>query len=320
MKHYQKTVVCIALMVSLGGCATQNQSAGTAGGALLGAVLGQAIGGKNGAILGAALGAAVGNSIGKQFDEKDRLQLSQARQRALDQQSPQSFYAASARANVVVTPGPVFYEPARTQIALASDLQRLDVIQSSGESSAALLDIPVYRNPDFSNAPKLTVPRGASITQVATLKSDPKWVLVGDKDFAIGYVPAIYFDREIASKLATATNLERSTLPITDAYPRPANRTPAAGNRTIKTEQLLAANESYLPPADHMRQPAVSPADFKRAIDAGNRNAQAKTNAVSFIAPVIECKELTSVLLTNDKETSREASKACRKPGAGWAV
>ena len=325
IKKWQKTVLCLALVASLSGCATQNQSTGTAVGAVLGAAIGHAIGGKNGALLGAGLGAAMGNSIGKQLDEKDRQQLAQARQRALDQQTPQNFYAASARANVVVTPGPVFYEPSRTQIALASDLQSLDVVQSDGESSIALLDFPVYRNPDFSSAPKLTLPRGANVTQVATLKSDPKWVLVGEKDFAIGYVPAIYFNREIAAKLATATNLERNNPSVADAVPRPVNRqavgaVPAAASRSIKTEQLLSANESYVPPAEHMRQPAVTQADFKRAVDAGNRNAQAKSSAVSFIAPAVECKELTSVLLTNDKVTSREASKACRKPGAGWAL
>lgn len=321
-----RRAVLSAMCVALAGCATatQNESVGTALGAVIGGVIGNRMGGKQGTVVGAALGAALGNQIGKHLDVKDRQKLAEARQKAVEQQSVQSFYASSANANIVVTPSASYYQPSPKQFALASDVHRVEVVETSGDVSVAMLDIPVYSSADFSASPKLTIPRGARISKIAVVRADPNWVLVGDRDFAIGYVPAIYFDPEVAAKLSSATNAERvaaekppgkaqakasSTRPTTSA---PANAP------SSKTDALLSANSSYVPPPAHMRQIPVSQDDLRKVVDTGNRSAQTKSGGVSFIAPVVECKDLTSVLLTNNQETGREVTKSCRKPGAGW--
>jgi osmotically inducible lipoprotein OsmB len=308
-----KTAACLVAVAFLTACATQNQTGGTVGGAVIGGLLGHAIGGKRGAVIGAAFGAAIGNEVGKRLDESDRVKLAEAQRNALAQQRQQTFYAPSARSNVVVTPGATYYEPSPRQLALASDINRLELIESGSETTTALLDMPIYRNANFLAPPKMTVPRGARITRLAFVKADPKWVLVGERSFGLGYVPAMYLDREIAEKLATATNVARAASPVT-----PRQRT-AKDLVPSKTEQLLSSDANYLPPPDHTRRSAVSQEEFKRAVDDGNRNAQTKT-AVSFVAPAVECKDLTAVLLTNEKETGREVNKVCRAPGQGWSL
>jgi len=54
-----------ASLMGLAGCATDRETAGTVGGAVVGGVLGDAVGGTGGAILGGAAGAYVGNQASK---------------------------------------------------------------------------------------------------------------------------------------------------------------------------------------------------------------------------------------------------------------
>jgi len=63
-----KTMIAAALaasLLALGGCATDRQTAYTAGGAVLGGVVGNAVLGTPGAIAGAAGGAVLGNEASK---------------------------------------------------------------------------------------------------------------------------------------------------------------------------------------------------------------------------------------------------------------
>ena len=63
-----KTMIAAALaasLLALGGCATDRQTAYTAGGAVVGGVVGNAVAGTPGAIAGAAGGAVVGNEASK---------------------------------------------------------------------------------------------------------------------------------------------------------------------------------------------------------------------------------------------------------------
>jgi osmotically inducible lipoprotein OsmB len=63
-----KTMIAAALaasLLALGGCATDRQTAYTAGGAVIGGVVGDAVLGTPGAIAGAAGGAILGNEASK---------------------------------------------------------------------------------------------------------------------------------------------------------------------------------------------------------------------------------------------------------------
>ena len=54
-----------ASLLALGGCATDRQTAYTAGGAVVGGVVGDAVLGTPGAIAGAVGGGLIGNEVGK---------------------------------------------------------------------------------------------------------------------------------------------------------------------------------------------------------------------------------------------------------------
>ena len=54
------------------------------------------------------------------------------------------------------------------------------------------------------------------------------------------------------------------------------------------------------------------------ALDDRNRASATKSVNVEYVKPTVEYKELTSILLSNDKETDKEVTKACRKPGGPW--
>ena len=334
MRRFNPSVVAVAAGLSLAACATQNQTVGTVGGAVVGAVIGNAIGGDRGAIIGAALGAAVGNQIGKHLDARDKQRLADARMKALAEDRQQRFYADSAKSNVVVTPTKSFYEPSRRTLALASDLRRVEVVETEPESVIAVVNIPIYRDVNFDTPPKLNIPKGSAITKLAQVQQDPRWVLVGGKDFGLGYVPAFFFDPEVATKLAGATASSGAAPTATTptrtegkALPTPGNRVPDASIRSpaprqaparTKTDELLAADKVYTPPASHLRQPPVSPENYARALDTGNKAAAIKSVNVQYVKPAVECKELTSILLSNDKETDKEVTKSCRRSGGPW--
>lgn len=334
MQKFNRSLIATAVAFFLVACATQNETAGTVGGAVVGGVIGKVVGGDRGAIVGAALGAALGNQFGKHLDAQDKQRLVEARMKALEVDRQQRFYAESAKSFVVVTPSRTFYEPSRRTLALANDLRQVDIVEIDPESVAASLDIPIYRDINFNSAPKLNVPKGSVITRLAQVRNDPRWVLVGDRDFGLGYAPAYYFDKQVVAKLANATastggndavagspRAERRTQPVPSNKPAEAAVRPRVATTapvTTKTDELLASDKGYLPPASHLRQPAVSPQEYARTLNTGNRAAAAKSVNVQYVKPAVECKELTSVLLSNDKETDKEVTKSCRKPGGAW--
>ena len=65
MKTMIAAAAIAASLLSLGGCATDRETAYTAGGAAVGGVVGGAVAGTPGAIAGAAGGAVLGNSASK---------------------------------------------------------------------------------------------------------------------------------------------------------------------------------------------------------------------------------------------------------------
>jgi osmotically inducible lipoprotein OsmB len=65
MKTMIAAAAVAATLLSLGGCATDRQTAYTVGGAAVGGVVGSAIGGTPGAVAGAVGGAVLGNEASK---------------------------------------------------------------------------------------------------------------------------------------------------------------------------------------------------------------------------------------------------------------
>jgi len=81
-------VTCLPL--ALAACNADRERIGTIGGAAVGAVAGKAIGGSGtsgtiGLILGAVAGGYLGGEIGQRLDNKDKNELSEATQRALNE-------------------------------------------------------------------------------------------------------------------------------------------------------------------------------------------------------------------------------------------
>lgn len=83
MKRMKRVLVAVAVAatLSLGGCATKQES-GTAIGGILGGVLGSQVGsgsGKTAATIAATIaGAVIGGQVGKSMDETDRLKAQHA--------------------------------------------------------------------------------------------------------------------------------------------------------------------------------------------------------------------------------------------------
>jgi osmotically inducible lipoprotein OsmB len=65
MKTVFVAAALAASLMGLAGCATDRETAGTVGGAVVGGVAGGAVGGTTGAVVGGAAGAYIGNEASK---------------------------------------------------------------------------------------------------------------------------------------------------------------------------------------------------------------------------------------------------------------
>jgi hypothetical protein len=308
-----------ASVLVVAACASQNQTVGTVGGGVLGAIIGKALGGDRGAVIGGALGAAIGYQIGKRMDAQDRQRLAEARLKALEESREQKFHAASVKTDVVVTPTPSFYEPSARTLALASDLQRFDLVEAVPQTVVGMSFITLFKRASFDGEPKLVIPKGATLTRIADVRSDARWVLVGDRNFGLGYAPAHLLDKEIVARIAgaNAAGGPAAAVAETASTRRAPAPTPAAPPARNRTDGLMAADRTYMPPESHLQRQAVTPAAYDRMLDAGNRASATGSASVQYVKPSVECKELTSILLSDERES--EKTKACRRAGGAWS-
>lgn len=87
-KLFVKSFACLFAAFILSGCAANKQGIGTGVGLLAGGLIGSQFGSGSGkiaaTILGAGAGALIGGAIGQHLDEKDKQQMVQSSQNALE--------------------------------------------------------------------------------------------------------------------------------------------------------------------------------------------------------------------------------------------
>ena len=300
-------LTCAALLL---GCATQNQTGGGLAGAVVGAVAGKAVGGDRGALVGALIGAAIGQDIGKRLDERDRQRLAEARNMALAQNQAQKFYAESAKAQISVDPTRT-YTQSKQLLVLDSDVASVAVTMTVPFGTDAHVDTPIYRAPSYSTRPKLVVSRGTPIMAIAKV-DESDWVLVGRGEYGMGYVHSDYFKRDIIDKLASSKPTGR---PPKSSVPTKPPVTTSGG----RTDTLLSDANSVLPPADHLAIKKTDAGEYSKAAFTGNANASAalkgdkRALGTAKVAPIkVECTDLTTTLLSDNKQETKETSTVCR--------
>ncbi len=336
MPPFAKRLIAAALCISVVACATKGET-GALIGAGIGGILGHAIGGKDGAVIGAALGLMIGGGIGASMDAEDKKRLAEARTNAAQTAQRQSFYSPSAKATVVVEAAPSQLKE-QSRLAIAADVVDARFIDQTPTTVTAYVNTPVYAAPDYDTIPKLLVPRGEPITQIAAIAGNDNWVLVGRSGFGIGYVHKQFLEPKVADDVIASTTMSKSKT-VEKASAKKPVRTPTQKPSTVakqpnpqtpatpsKTEGLLASGATYLPPNDHLTTVPVDRVAYNKSLEAGSQQAKdalvnpSQARNVKVLSTSVECRELTSILLSNNKETSREKTTACKKADGSWTV
>lgn len=143
-----------------------------------------------------------------------------------------------------------------------------------------------------------------------------------------------------ASVTALAAKKSSTAKPIAKAPAKPAIKSPASkvadtavvtaaaatSNVANTTESLLVPGVSYLPPKSHLQSTASNAADYTKSLDVGREKAKAvtvsgkSTAELRLVAVSVECKDLTSMLLSNSREMAREKTTACKSQDGTWRV
>lgn len=335
IQNISKNIVAISVSLAIAGCATKSETGVLVGG-VLGAAVGNAIGGKNGALVGAGLGALIGGGIGANMDAADKAKLAQAKLAAANSSTRQEFYSQSAKSTVVVEASQVTLVP-KTKIVLASDVSERGFAEVGETTVAAYVDTPVYAAPSFEANPKLVIPAGAKITTIAAIRGSPDWVLVGSGSFGIGYVhkrmliAQVQTDVEsvLQPKIASQISKSAPSKPVSPALVKSSVSTTqlknpetvalaSQNNAGNPTASLLSSGASYLPPKSHLQSVASNAGDYAKSLETGRDKAKVITTSGRQTAELrlatvsAECKDITSTLLSNSKETGREKTTACR--------
>lgn len=358
--RFAMRAVAAALCLTLTACATQGQT-GALVGAVLGAAVGKAVGGRDGALAGAAIGALIGGGIGANMDAADKRRLALARASAAESASRQTFYAASAKATVVIEPSPVAYQPKGAKIALAPDLVDRPLIEQTPVTTTAYVNTPIYAAPTFDASPKMVIPAGEPVTTVAQIRGEDDWVVVGTAGYGLGYAHKKMLQPEVSADVANATRApeiekpsetpivaatnDKPTAKVGDgkkpavaAKPQPkvpnkvtapiAPVAPAApvAAATPTTDSLLSPSASYLPPKSHLQAAPADAASYTKSLERGKDQGKAaiasgrSAGEVRVVSTAVECRDLTSILLSNNKELSREKTTACKKSDGSWTI
>jgi len=319
--------VAAALCLTLTACATQGQT-GALVGAVLGGAIGKAVGGRDGALAGAAIGALVGGGIGANMDAADKRRLALARTSAAESASRQTFYATSRKATVVVEPSAAAYQPNGAKLALAPDLVDLPLIEQTPVTVTAYVNTPIYSAPTFDASPKMVIPAGEPVTTVAQIQGVGDWVVVGTAGYGLGYAHKKMLQSEVRVDVANATRAsefekarEARISTMTKADVPVAPTTPPKAT----TDSLLSSSAAYLPPPSHLQAAPVNASSYAKSLERGKGQSNAaiaggRRGEVRVVNTTVECRDLTSILLSNDKELSREKTTACKKSDGTWTI
>lgn len=323
----------------LAGCAQGNNKPGaTAVGVGVGAIIGEkVIGGKMGAAIGAAIGGIVGNRIGEQLDEQDRQRMAALEATAL-RTNQNGTFTSKQGGKVSIEAGAQTFED-RKPFTFAAGVTPRRVVLSDPKSTNAYVDTPLFSEPTEAQAARMVVRRGVPITVVASVLNLPGWVVVGDSNIGIGYLPVRYLQADIARKQpetprAPATPSRPTEQPVvvasqapmpTDAQRGPTNE-PATGSKTAKVDpkKTPQVTKNTTKPATPPAKPVVtaSKEDYQSEVER-TKTAASKPAAggagVGVVQASLECKTIKRRYTPpNSQEVMTEDVKYCNEPPKGW--
>lgn len=340
---WRRTALSGAVVAALlTGCAQgNNQTGATIGGAVAGAVIGKALGGDKGAVIGAVLGGVIGKQIGAQLDEQDRQRMAALEATAL-RTNQNGTFTSKQGGKVSVEAGAQTFED-RKPFTFAAGVTPRRVVLSDPQSTNAYVDTPLFSAPTEAQPARMVVRRGVPITVVASVLNLPGWVVVGDSNIGIGYLPSRYLQADIVR-----------TQP-------PPERTPATPSRPVEPPVVVASQttappgaqrdtqagtpgdpkaskpDPKKPPVQVTKAPTKPPASpVKPVVTASKEDYQSeveKTKAAAATKPAaggtgtgvgvvqasLECKTIKrSYTPPNSKEVMTEDVKYCNEPPKGW--
>lgn len=203
----KKIIYVIISTIFLSGCASNQidkQSIGTIGGVIIGALVGKQLGGDSGAILGAAVGGVIGNQIGKRLDEADKQRIAELEIEALETGNSQSYVTNKTKDDVTITPEGKFYD-ASQPFQISSSISQQNISLSDSFDTVTYTNSPIYSDLNASSKPLFLIKDGSKI-HVSGKVIDKDWVVIGNNNVGIGYIPTKYIAEYNPNKSAYFIN------------------------------------------------------------------------------------------------------------------
>lgn len=322
-KKYISLLVISSLLV---GCANmKKEEIGTLAGALGGAVIGSKIDGTRGAIIGAILAGIIGNRIGSYLDEQDRIKLAELELQSLDTNKEESFVTSKSNAKVTVTPQDTQLEP-KKQFVLSSAVQEYPLLEVAPSAIDAYVDTPIYSDINEKSKPKMVIQKGVSFSVPAEVQGND-WVVVGDSNVGIGYVPKRYLKPEIVEEIAKQDLKDSKTTKVVTT-----KKTKKSTTSTKKTdaEALAKVEKNSVVKVQPAPVKTTNTQDFQKEITVLNEKSKAITSTPStktttnpdslkVVQIARECKVITRKVDTGSSSDSfSENVKYCKEPPKGW--
>ncbi len=223
-------------LILLTACVTPTkEQIGTVAGGAVGAAVGYKVDGKRGAVVGGILGAAIGNRIGSHLDELDRKKLAELERKALETGTGGSFVTNKSKATVTVAVNEPTLEKPR-DYGLAENVKPEPLVLIEPISIRAYVDTPVYNRTNEGDAPTRVIAKGVPI-QVSAKVAKDDWMVVGNQNVGLGYVPRRFLEANVLSDASTPVSPGRG--PATSS--RSDQRTRSAEPAKRSTSPVVAA-------------------------------------------------------------------------------
>jgi len=302
----KKWVVVFIIVGFVTGCANMKKTEiGTLVGALAGAAIGSKVDGTRGAVIGAVVAGYIGNKIGSHLDEQDRLKLAELELKSLETSKEESFVTTKSNAKVTLTPQELKVEPKR-EFVLSNSLKQHPLMQIEPISINAFVDTPIYSDLNEKSKPRMIIQKGALLTVPAEIQNKD-WVVIGDNDLGLGYVPKRFLKPEIIAE-------QKKKAPKVN--PKAKESTVVANTeKTEKNKQpLIVSNQEYQNEIETLNK-KVKSAELTKA-NTKETNNKGEFRVVNLAQ---ECKVVVRKIDTgNESDSFSENVKYCKEPPKGW--
>jgi hypothetical protein len=323
----KKKIISVIVATSLiTGCANlKKEEMGTLAGVVGGAVIGSQVDGARGAIIGAIIAGLVGNRIGSYLDEQDKIKLAELELQSLDSNKEESFVTAKSKAKVTISPQELKLEPQRNFV-LSSSLQQHPLVEIEPLSINVLVDTPIYNNLDEKSKPKMIIQKGVQIEIPAEVQNKD-WVVVGDKNVGLGYIPKRYLKPEIVAQLAkqNESNIKsnKTQKQTKVSSQKKSDKVIAKQNSSVSIAQnnnAISSASTKIPTTNKVKletEIAALNVKTKPIIVADKETKAADSSRVVQLAR--ECKVVIRKVDTgSDSDSFTENVKYCKEPPKGW--